>query len=191
MTGNVAQVFVDDEDWAASLRAIHGSLRPGGRLVFETRDPAREAWREWNREDSFSRTDIDRVGVVESWVNLLSATDRLVSFRWTFHFASDGTVLTSDSTLRFRARDEVAESLTRAGFALDEVRDAPDRPGREFIFVATRMTDAYPRLTPPTVSNEEKSGVVVRRAVGTLERRDGLGCFGRAHLRRLGPVSLL
>jgi SAM-dependent methyltransferase len=142
MTGNVAQVFVDDEDWAASLRAIHGSLRPGGRLVFETRDPAREAWLEWNREDSFSRTDIDGVGVVESWVDLHSAIGGLLSFRWTFHFASDGTVLSSDSTLRFRGRDEVAESLTRAGFALDEVRDAPDRPGREFIFIATRVTDS-------------------------------------------------
>jgi SAM-dependent methyltransferase len=137
MTGNVAQVFVDYEDWAATLRAMHRLLRPAGRLVFETRDPAQQAWLEWNRDDSFSRRDIDGVGVVESWVDLLSATARLVSFRWTFHFASDGTVLTSDSTLRFRDRDEVAASLARAGFRLDEVRDAPDRPGRELVFVAT------------------------------------------------------
>jgi SAM-dependent methyltransferase len=192
MTGNVAQVFVADEDWAASLRAIHGSLRPGGRLVFETRDPAREGWLEWNREDSFSRTDIDGVGVVESWVDLLSATGGIVSFRWTFQFASDGAVLTSDSTLRFRGRDEVAESLARAGFALDEVRDAPDRPGREFVFVATRMTDAVSTANAAdSFKRGEKSGVVVRRALGTLERRYGLGRFGRAHLRRLAPIPCL
>jgi hypothetical protein len=61
-----------------------------------------------------------------------------VSFRSTFTF-SDGEVLTSDSTLRFRGRDEVAGSLEAAGFAVAEVRDAPDRPGREFVFIARRV----------------------------------------------------
>src|SRR5262245_34286583 len=39
MTGNVAQVFLDDAEWAATLRAIHTALRPGGRLAFESRNP--------------------------------------------------------------------------------------------------------------------------------------------------------
>ncbi len=30
------------------------------------------------------------------------------------------------------------ESLRAAGFEVDEVRGAPDRPGREFVFVARR-----------------------------------------------------
>jgi hypothetical protein len=62
-----------------------------------------------------------------------------VSFRGTYVFASDGAVMTSDSTLRFRERNELEESLVAAGFAVDEVRDAPDRPGREFVFVTTRV----------------------------------------------------
>ena len=37
MTGNVAQVFVSDEDWYATLRAIRTCLRPGGWFAFETR----------------------------------------------------------------------------------------------------------------------------------------------------------
>jgi len=47
-------------------------------------------------------------------------------------------VLTSGSTLRFRGRDELAGSLASAGFVVDEVRDAPDRPGLEFVFIARR-----------------------------------------------------
>ena len=39
MTANVAQVFLTDGEWSATLRAVRGSLRPGGWLVFETRDP--------------------------------------------------------------------------------------------------------------------------------------------------------
>jgi hypothetical protein len=46
--------------------------------------------------------------------------------------------LTADSTLRFRSRDELANSLMAADLVVDEVRDAPDRPGREFVFVARR-----------------------------------------------------
>jgi len=131
MTGNVAQVFLGDEDWAAALRSVHAALRPGGRFVFETRRPEREAWREWTPERT--RT---RVGEVETWQELTDVRLPLVSFRTTFAFP-DG-VLTSDSTLRFRTRAELDASLTAAGFAVDDVRDAPDRPGREWVVLARR-----------------------------------------------------
>jgi hypothetical protein len=61
-----------------------------------------------------------------------------VSFRSNFVFGADGAVLTSESTLRFRERGEVEADLLAEGFVVDEVRDAPDRPGREFVFVARR-----------------------------------------------------
>jgi hypothetical protein len=53
-------------------------------------------------------------------------------------FEADGAVLTSDSTLRFRSRDEVLDSLASTDFVVQDVRGAPDRPGREFVFVAQR-----------------------------------------------------
>jgi SAM-dependent methyltransferase len=139
MTANVAQVFLTDEEWETTLRCAHAALRPGGHLVFETRDPQQEAWRAWNREDSATRADIPGVGSVESWVEVTNVSGQLVSFRGTCVFEEDGAVLISDSTLRFRRRDEVADSLLTAGFAVAEVRDAPDRPGRELVFVAARV----------------------------------------------------
>jgi hypothetical protein len=62
----------------------------------------------------------------------------LVSFRWTFRFLATDEVLVSDSTLRFRSRGELEASLVSAGFELLEVRDAPDRPGAEWVFIAVR-----------------------------------------------------
>jgi hypothetical protein len=53
---------------------------------------------------------------------------------------TDGAILTSDSTLRFRSRDEVESSLLATGYRVLDVRDAPDRPGREFVFIAERTT---------------------------------------------------
>jgi SAM-dependent methyltransferase len=138
MTGNVAQVFVTDAAWDSALRGAYGALRSGGRLVFETRDPARRAWREWNAGATRAHTDIPGVGGVRTWVEVTEVSGPLVRFRSTFAFDADGAVMTSDSTLRFRDHDEVAGSLARAGFVLDEIRDAPDRPGREMVFVARR-----------------------------------------------------
>ena len=135
MTGNVAQVFLTDEDWASTLRAARSALLPGAWLVFEVRDPAREGWREWNREQSHRRIELPEVGSVETWVDLTDVSPPFVSFRWTFVFDADGAVLTSDSTLRFRSRTEVSSSMRAAGFVVHEVRDAPDRPGRELVFI--------------------------------------------------------
>lgn len=50
----------------------------------------------------------------------------------------DGAVLTSDSTLRFRERAEVQAQLEEHGLVLAEVRDTPDRPGRELVSIAQR-----------------------------------------------------
>jgi hypothetical protein len=61
-----------------------------------------------------------------------------VSFRYTYTFVSDGRELRSDSTLRFRGRVEVEETLATNGFVTLDVREAPDRPGREHVFVAQR-----------------------------------------------------
>ena len=138
MTGNVAQVFVTDAEWDAVLRSARAALRPGGRLVFETRDPAVQAWRQWNRAGSLSRAVVPGVGAVESWSEVIDIRGDLVSFRSVFTFEADGATLTSESTLRFRGRDEVADSLMAAGFGVDDLRDAPDRPGRELVFVARR-----------------------------------------------------
>lgn len=138
MTGNVAQVFVTDADWMVTLRAIGEALRPGGRLVFESRVPEDQAWCRWTPRESHTRAVVKGVGLVDSWVEVVDVQGPLVSFRSTFAFESDGVVLTSESTLKFRTREELADSLSEAAFRVEEIRDAPDRPGREFVFIAYR-----------------------------------------------------
>jgi SAM-dependent methyltransferase len=139
MTGNVAQVFLTDEEWTVMLRAARTALRAGGHLVFEVRDPEQEGWKEWNRQESFSRLDLPTFGTIESWLELTEVRLPLVSFRWTFVFGSDGAEITSDSTLRFRGQAEIVENLRGVGFVVEEIREAPDRPGREFVFIARRV----------------------------------------------------
>jgi hypothetical protein len=96
---------------------------------------ARRAWLGWNREATYERLDV--AGGVETWLDVTEVSGQLVSYRRTYVF-DDGARLTSDSTRRFRTRAEIQGSLAAAGYALVEVRDAPDRPGREWVFIARK-----------------------------------------------------
>ena len=138
LTGNAAQSIAEPREWAATLHGIRSALRPGGHLVLETRDPAARAWEGWTREATLRTTDAPGVGAVTSWVEVTGVEGPLVGLRWTWVFAADGAVLTSDSALRFRGRDEVAADLRAAGYEVTDVRGAADRPGRELVFLARR-----------------------------------------------------
>jgi ubiquinone/menaquinone biosynthesis C-methylase UbiE len=138
MTGNVAQAIIDPADWDTTLEEIHRALRAGGRLVFETRDPAQRAWQGWNRRATYREVRLPGLGDVETWIDLVSVKLPLVTFRHTWVFALDGVTMTSESTLRFRSRAEIRQDLVRHGFTVEEIRDAPDRPDLELVFVARR-----------------------------------------------------
>lgn len=135
MTGNVAQVFVREQEWLATLARVRSVLGDGGHLVFESRDPSFCGWKEWTREQSSAVTDTV-AGRVEHWVELTHVALPFVSFRHTFRFVDDGDMVTSESTLRFRSREEITTALVASGFRVEGVRDAPDRPGREMVFIA-------------------------------------------------------
>ncbi|MCL2515185.1 MAG: class I SAM-dependent methyltransferase [Microbacteriaceae bacterium] len=135
MTANVAQHFLTDVEWSAALDSIRAALLPGGHLVFETRRPKARAWDEWTPERTRVTVDTDAYGRVTAWHEVLEVDGRLVTFRSSNLF-EDGTVIEVDTTLRWRTREEIRVSLAAAGFEVVDVRDAPDRPGREFVFIA-------------------------------------------------------
>lgn len=137
MTGNVAQVFLGDEEWARTLRAVHGALRAGGHFVFETRRPARRAWEEWAAETGTVVREVPGVGAVARRQEVFRVDLPFVSFRYTYRFP-DGAVVGSESTLRFREREEVEASLAECGFGVVDVREAPDRMGKEYVFIAQK-----------------------------------------------------
>lgn len=157
MTANVGHVFLSDEELSATLRGIDAALSPGGHLVFEIRDPARKAWLEWNRESTYVSLDIPGAGRVETWLDLTEVSGDYVSYRRTCVFAADRAMLTSDSTRRFRRRAEIEGSLRSAGYTLVDVRDAPDRPGREWVFIARKPLSSVefrPEVSLPQSSSK-------------------------------------
>jgi SAM-dependent methyltransferase len=138
MTGNVAQVFLTDVAWHETLRAVHRALRGDGWLVFETRNPASRAWEMWTHDVTYRKVDVAGIGPVTTWTEVVHVALPFVTFRHVFRFAADNAELESLSTLRFRSYDEIVDDLQVNGFDVVEVRDAPDRPDKEFVFLARK-----------------------------------------------------
>lgn len=136
MTANVAQAITTDEDWAATLSGAHDALRPGGHLAFETRIPSVGAWEGWH--GLRSSTEVEGVGEVIELLEVTEVALPVIRFRCTYHFVADHLDIISDSTLRYRELAEIRNDLGHHGFEVVDVRDAPDRPGREWVFLARR-----------------------------------------------------
>jgi SAM-dependent methyltransferase len=120
MTGNVAQVFLDDSAWATTLRAIHAALRPGGYVAFESRNPEDRAWERWNRAATYERLD-SPYGPMECWLELVSVGDGRVCFEGHNIFIATGEVVVVRSELRFRSLAELTDSLLMSGFTIEHV----------------------------------------------------------------------
>jgi SAM-dependent methyltransferase len=142
MTGNVAQVFISEFSWSSNLLSIHKALRDNGWLIFEVRDPSKKAWLSWNKEQTFQRIATKAAGWVQSWCDLKKVENDLVTFQWTYLFESSNEQFISSSTLRFRSRLQIEDSLKQSGFAISEIKDAPDRPGMEFVFIAQKKSSS-------------------------------------------------
>ncbi|WP_169252641.1 class I SAM-dependent methyltransferase [Brevibacterium sp. 'Marine'] len=137
MTANVAQVFLDNEEWLSTLRAIRLCLRTGGRLVFETRDPADRAWERWTKEATHRTVELGDLGVVEEWIETTNVEREFVTFVSPTIFHLDGERIDSTSTLRFRPRSVLGQTLSETGFTRVEVHDLPYAPSRGWLFIAT------------------------------------------------------
>ncbi|WP_244898702.1 class I SAM-dependent methyltransferase [Sporosarcina koreensis] len=119
MTANVAQVFLTDESWQQVLSDVYRALKPGGHLIFDTRNPAAKAWEQWEKDDTPDHAIDDQNGEpLLIWTDYEGFKGNVYSFYETVVNARTDTVLVREKMqLRFRSYDVIAESLQAAGFA--------------------------------------------------------------------------
>jgi hypothetical protein len=73
-------------------------------------------------------------------------------------------IMRSTSTLRFRERNELERDLSRHGFHVLEVREVPDRPGKEMVFEPLSCAIGWARLARSDVDQLFCMGLACRRA---------------------------
>jgi hypothetical protein len=93
--------------------------------------------RTWATDPDKQTLNLEGVGEVTHGREVTQIDLPYVSFRHSYSF-DDGIEITSDSTLRFRTAIEIQETLLSEGFTLLDIRNAPDRPNAEFVFIAVR-----------------------------------------------------
>lgn len=133
MTGNIPSTRVTDEAWDQLLDGVHNALRAGGHLSFGSWNPRARRWENWDWDpvvvpigDGGARVGMggrDGLGM------------ELVEGReW----------LSSPSVWRYRTYEELAESLTRTGFEVEEAYGDWDRSpltetSPDIVLVARRL----------------------------------------------------
>lgn len=117
-TGNAFQHLSPDE-LGPALERVAAGLRPGGLLCFDTRNPAREQWRDWTRE----ATEAERatpLGTLREWLELVQVdVDEHGEGRVVFdahNVLVDGVDRVYRSELWFRGVGTLEHALHAAGF---------------------------------------------------------------------------
>lgn len=139
LTGHAFQVFLDGPAQDAALASIARHLAPGGRFVFDSRNPLAREWEAWQPHNSRRTVTHPRHGAVEAWNEAAhDPATGIVTYR-TIYRRPDGTEWSADSRIRFTPRAELEARLAAAGLAVERWMGGWD--GRA-------ATDTAPELIP-------------------------------------------
>lgn len=120
LTGHAFQVFLTDEDQQAVISTIAAHLAPGGRFIFDTRNPAAQAWRDWTPGNSKRRFEHPDLGTIDAWTDVShdAATD-IVTYQTHYRTVTSGRHFSAASKIRFTARDSLAAMLDAEGLVVE------------------------------------------------------------------------
>lgn len=120
LTGHAFQVFLTDEAVLDVLRTIKTHLAPGGRFIFDSRNPLREEWREWTPAKSERIVIHPLFGAVRAWNDVAFDTRTDVATYWTFYeITSPSKTLSARSQIRFMQKARLEELVVEAGLVVD------------------------------------------------------------------------
>jgi SAM-dependent methyltransferase len=138
MTGHVFQVFLDDAAVHAVFTTMRRLLKPTGKIVFESRNPAIDWAAAWNGTYELTHAGVTMCEITQ----VLTQTDDRISFEMQYQFPDE--TLVSRSELRFLSRSAIEVQLAQAGLHVAALYgdwdQSPFDPtsSKELIFVVER-----------------------------------------------------
>jgi hypothetical protein len=119
MTGHAFQCLLTDADQRALCKTIAAHLAPRGTFILDSRNPARQEWREWVPGLSGRVLHDPDLGRITAWND--------VSMDWATHIVTYETIYRSDngdiqratSRIRFATHDDIAARIAEAGLKVE------------------------------------------------------------------------
>ncbi|PQZ86417.1 SAM-dependent methyltransferase [Arthrobacter sp. MYb227] len=120
MSSHVAQAITRDDEWSRTLADVQAALCPGGRLVFDSRDPQARVWERWTPGSTRAQHTLSDGTGVHLWIDAQEQEHGLVNI--TEHrLLADGNREFEDAVLAFRSEATLRKNLDAAGLIVDEV----------------------------------------------------------------------
>lgn len=119
LTGHAFQVFLTDDDQRAALATIAAHLAPGGRFIFDSRNPAAREWEEWQPHNSRRWVDHPAHGRVEAWNSAMCDDATGIVTYGTWYRLANGRTLSAQSRIRFTPRAALEQLIAEAGLSVE------------------------------------------------------------------------
>ncbi len=121
LTGHAFQVFLTDDDQRAALATIAAHLAPGGRFIFDSRNPAFPGRKQRTRAETAKRIDHPRLGATESWnASTYDQATGILSYENGYRVLASGREYVGKAQIRYTPREALAGLMGEAGLAVDQ-----------------------------------------------------------------------
>lgn len=119
LTGHAFQVFLTVEDRRAALATIAAHLAPGGRFIFDSRNPACREWEEWGPEESMRIVEHPRFGAVSAWNDVAhDPATGIVTYDTHYEIRATGQRLSAASRIAFPEKAELEALIAQSGLTV-------------------------------------------------------------------------
>lgn len=120
MTAHVVQAIAEDAEWSRTLADIKRVLVPGGRLVFDSRDPQARAWQRWTPANTRNQYTLPDGTHVQLWLDSAPGSNERV-FITEHRLLTDGAREFEEAVLAFRSESTLCADLAAAGLTVEQV----------------------------------------------------------------------
>ncbi len=121
LTGHAFQVFLTADDQRAALATIAAHLAPGGRFIFDSRNPAFPGRKERTRAETTKRIEHPRHGATEAWnASVYDAETGILTYENGYRIIASGQEYVAGAQIRYTPRDALAVLIEEAGLAVDQ-----------------------------------------------------------------------
>ena len=121
LTGHAFQVFLTEDEQLAVLNTIANHLEPGGRFIFDTRNPDFPDRKERSRKETQQRLEHPEHGPVDKWnESKFDEKSGVLTYSNTYRIIKTGEVRSGVDRIRYTSRAELAGLLTKAGLDVTE-----------------------------------------------------------------------